>query len=675
MRIAVVGAGVSGLVAAHLLAPRARDHGLRGRAPTPAATPTRCGSTRRARRTDVDTGFIVFNDRNYPQLRARCSSGSASPAQPSDMSFAVSDERGDFEYAEHVAERPVRQARAPRRRRGSTACSPTSCASSARRARCSRAPATGPSLGDWLEEHALLAPVRRAADRAAGRRGLVGRPAPDVDASRRASWSSSSTTTGCSACATGPQWRTVAGGSRALRRGARRAVARRGCGSRRRSTSIARDDDHVTVTPRGGDGRALRRGRARHALRPGAGAARRRRPTASTSCSARSPTSPTRRCCTPTRALLPRRRRAWASWNYHLLDEPPGKPTVTYHMNRLQALDADREFCVTLNRTEAIDPDEGHPHDRLLAPGLHRRGRGRAGAPRRDQRPRTARTSAAPTGAGASTRTASQRRCAWPSALGAAACDAPARIYEGTIRHRRFADARARVPHRHRAWPTSTSTSCPALLGGRLVARARPGSCASAARDYLGDPRVPLADAVRDAGRASAPARAPDGPDPPADPPAHVRALLQPGQLLLLLRRRTASARGGRRRGDQHAVGRAPRLRRSRATATAVARRRAPTRCCTSRRSWAWTSATTWTRRRRRARRCRCTSRTARDGERAFDATLGAAAPAADAALAAPRDAALPGRDAARARADLRPRGRAEAQGRPRPPAPGASTS
>ena len=55
--------------------------------------------------------------------------------------------------------------------------------------------------------------------------------------------------------------------------------------------------------------------------------------------------------------LLPRRRRAWASWNYHLLAEPTGKPTVTYHMNRLQTLAAEREFCVTLNRTDAIDPD------------------------------------------------------------------------------------------------------------------------------------------------------------------------------------------------------------------------------------------------------------------------------------------------------------------------------
>jgi uncharacterized protein len=55
--------------------------------------------------------------------------------------------------------------------------------------------------------------------------------------------------------------------------------------------------------------------------------------------------------------MLPRRRRAWASWNYHLLDRPSGRATVTYHMNRLQSLQAERQFCVTLNRTEAIAPD------------------------------------------------------------------------------------------------------------------------------------------------------------------------------------------------------------------------------------------------------------------------------------------------------------------------------
>ena len=35
---------------------------------------------------------------------------------------------------------------------------------------------------------------------------------------------------------------------------------------------------------------------------------------------------------------------------------PRDRTTVTYHMNRLQSLRAEREFCVTLNRTEEIDP-------------------------------------------------------------------------------------------------------------------------------------------------------------------------------------------------------------------------------------------------------------------------------------------------------------------------------
>jgi predicted NAD/FAD-binding protein len=54
--------------------------------------------------------------------------------------------------------------------------------------------------------------------------------------------------------------------------------------------------------------------------------------------------------------LLPRRRLAWAAWNYHLC--PDGGPVaLTYNMNILQRLDAPTPFLVTLNRTDAIDPD------------------------------------------------------------------------------------------------------------------------------------------------------------------------------------------------------------------------------------------------------------------------------------------------------------------------------
>ena len=49
-------------------------------------------------------------------------------------------------------------------------------------------------------------------------------------------------------------------------------------------------------------------------------------------------------------SVMPRRRRAWASWNYHL-SPTSGPSTVTYWMNRLQRLDSDTDYFVTLNRT------------------------------------------------------------------------------------------------------------------------------------------------------------------------------------------------------------------------------------------------------------------------------------------------------------------------------------
>jgi predicted NAD/FAD-binding protein len=56
-------------------------------------------------------------------------------------------------------------------------------------------------------------------------------------------------------------------------------------------------------------------------------------------------------------SLLPRRRRAWAAWNYHVLPERRGPVALTYNMNILQSLAARETCCVTLNRTQDIDPD------------------------------------------------------------------------------------------------------------------------------------------------------------------------------------------------------------------------------------------------------------------------------------------------------------------------------
>ena len=60
-------------------------------------------------------------------------------------------------------------------------------------------------------------------------------------------------------------------------------------------------------------------------------------------------------------SLMPRRRLAWAAWNYHMpavAGMPKGRVALTYNMNILQSLKAPVQFCVTLNHRQAIDPDK-----------------------------------------------------------------------------------------------------------------------------------------------------------------------------------------------------------------------------------------------------------------------------------------------------------------------------
>lgn len=59
--------------------------------------------------------------------------------------------------------------------------------------------------------------------------------------------------------------------------------------------------------------------------------------------------------------VLPKRKLAWASWNY-LLDEDQKSAhhaaTLTYDMNILQRIESDTTFCVTLNATDKIAPEK-----------------------------------------------------------------------------------------------------------------------------------------------------------------------------------------------------------------------------------------------------------------------------------------------------------------------------
>jgi predicted NAD/FAD-binding protein len=351
VRIAIVGAGVSGLATAHLLARRheitvfeagayAGGHANTVRVDTEHAT------------HHVDTGFIVFNDRNYPNFE-RLLASLRVPTQRSDMSFGVSDGR-DFEYSgaspnglfanrahlvapwfhRMVADlvRFNREARALLRREGD-----------------------GPSLGHWLEEHRFSRPFVE--------RLIVPQASAVWSADPGQMWSFPARflveffdNHGMLGFRGRPRWKTISGGSRTYVE----AIVRPWRERLRLSTpvtSVTRDAEGVTVTARGAEperfDHVVLATHSDQALRLLGDASDREHALLRAI-----PYQPNEAVLHTDTALLPRRRRAWASWNYHLLPDPPGLTTVTYHMNRLQSIRADRELCVTLNRTEAIDPEK-----------------------------------------------------------------------------------------------------------------------------------------------------------------------------------------------------------------------------------------------------------------------------------------------------------------------------
>ena len=349
MRVAIVGAGVSGLVAAYLLH---REHDVTvfeagdyaGGHVNTIPVQTESGTYH------VDTGFIVFNEANYPNFR-RLLRRLRIGEQPSSMSFSVSSRHDDFEYSSAGANAIFAQR--------SNLVRPSFYRMLADKVRFHREfrrllehVGEGPTLGEFLDSRRYS---RTFVDR------LI---VPEV----AAVWSAATAQSrafpakylaqfldnhGLLQVGGHPRWATVPGGSaryvEAMTRPFRRRI--------RLSSpvrSIARSEDWVDVTPRHGEperfDRVIIATHSDQALAMLADPTAREREMLSAF-----EYQPNQVALHTDSRMLPRRRRAWASWNYHVLERDTGRSAVTYHMNRLQSLTAPEQFCVTLNSGDGID--------------------------------------------------------------------------------------------------------------------------------------------------------------------------------------------------------------------------------------------------------------------------------------------------------------------------------
>jgi predicted NAD/FAD-binding protein len=353
MRVAVVGAGVSGLVAAHLLH---RQHEV-----TVYEAESYAGGHTNTVRVDtadathwVDTGFIVLNDRNYPNF-TRLLSKLGVATQPSHMGFSVKGEEEDFEYA-GTPRGVFCQGANLRRPAFWRMIADLVRFNRELRALLAGGQGTDPdaSLGGFLERGGYSA--------AFVRRLIVPQASAVWSADPASMWAfpvrflaEFFANHGMLGFSDRPAWSTVAGGSvRYVEALTRPFSARIRLGSPVRS--VTRDAAGVEIVAAGGAGPerydaivlACHADQALSLLAD---------PSADETEVLRAiPYQRNEAVLHTDSTLLPRRRAARQAWNFHLLAQPKPQTTVTYWMNRLQRLRAREDFCVTLNRSEAIDP-------------------------------------------------------------------------------------------------------------------------------------------------------------------------------------------------------------------------------------------------------------------------------------------------------------------------------
>lgn len=356
MKIAVIGGGISGLTAAYLLCRRHEvcvfEASDRPGGHTYTVDVDDVDTKGRERRLAIDMGFIVFNRQTYPHfIRLLDELGVAS--QDSDMSFSVRSDASGFEYNGG----DLNQLFAQRRNVFNLAfyrmllgilrfhrLGPALLASDATM-----------TVGDFVQRHGFSRPFIE--------RYLVPMAAAiwSTDPSRLLEYPAHTmgaflTNHGMLKVDDRPQWLAVAGSSRSYVEALQRELGDR----IRLSTpveSIRRFDDRVEVRPRGGEiesfDRVVMATHSDQALRLLDDARAEEREVLGAI-----PYQDNDAVLHTDRRFLPRRRRAWASWNYHMDTASPGGVQLTYYMNLLQSLESSRHYCVTLNRSDEIDPSK-----------------------------------------------------------------------------------------------------------------------------------------------------------------------------------------------------------------------------------------------------------------------------------------------------------------------------
>lgn len=346
MRIAIVGTGVSGLVAAHLLK---REHDVvvfeaRDRIGGHVNTIEVEGVD--DERLRVDTGFIVYNEHNYP-LFTRLIGQLGVATQPSNMSFSVKCDRTGIEYNGST----LRQIFAQKRNllRPSFHRMLRDILRFNREAGPAIANgAAGLTLGEYVRSAGYseglcdlyLLPMGSA---------LWSVPRDQVLEMPAAFFVSFFENHGMLTVDDRPEWRVIAGGSNTylepLVQPFRDAIR-----TSTPVTSVSRADDHVLVN-----------GEQFHEVVFACHSDQ-----ALTALDDATPRERELLEALPYQAndvvlhtdssVLPRRTNAWGSWNYHIRGGDDGPATVTYNMNMLQTLSGPETYCVTLNATDTIDP-------------------------------------------------------------------------------------------------------------------------------------------------------------------------------------------------------------------------------------------------------------------------------------------------------------------------------